>query len=78
MGRAKKLYRGFIKVLAASSGAILGVHAIDYEASMLPHDAVLAMRTGSTVDDYAGTIHAHPTLSKIVEAAFRDISDESA
>ncbi|MBX0349696.1 dihydrolipoyl dehydrogenase family protein [Haloarcula pellucida] len=75
MGRAKKLDHGFVKVLAAPDGEILGAHAIGYEASTLLHEAVLAMRTGVTVDDVAGTIHAHPTLSKVVEAAFRDVSN---
>ncbi|MFC6942800.1 dihydrolipoyl dehydrogenase [Salinirubellus sp. GCM10025818] len=73
MGRAKKLDHGFVKVLAASDGEILGAHAIGYEASTLLHEAVLAMRTGATVDDVAGAIHAHPTLSKVVEAAFQDV-----
>jgi dihydrolipoamide dehydrogenase len=31
------------------------------------------MRTGVTVDEVANAIHAHPTLSKIVESAFRDV-----
>jgi mycothione reductase len=75
MGRAKKLDHGFVKVLASPDGEILGAHAIGYEASTLLHEAVLAMRTGATVDDVAGTIHAHPTLSKVVEAAFRDVSN---
>lgn len=74
MGRAKKLEHGFVKVLAAPDGEILGAHAIGYEASTLLHEAVLAMRTGANVDDVAGTIHAHPTLSKVVEAAFQDVS----
>ena len=73
MGRAKKLEHGFVKVLAAPSGEILGAHALGYEASSLLHEAVLAMRTGATVDDVATTIHAHPTLSKVVEAAFQDV-----
>ena len=73
MGRAKKLDNGFVKVLAAPDGEILGAHAIGYEASTLLHEAVLAMRTGATVDDVAGAIHAHPTLSKVVEAAFQDV-----
>jgi len=33
------------------------------------------MRNGLTVDDVADTIHAHPTLSRVVEAAFRDVGD---
>ena len=75
MGRAKKLDDGFVKVLAAPDGEILGAHALGYEASTLLHEAVLAMRAGLTVDDVAGAIHAHPTLSKIVEAAFRDVAE---
>jgi dihydrolipoamide dehydrogenase len=73
MGRAKKLDHGFVKVLAALDGEILGAHAIGYEASTLLHEAVLAMRTGVTVEEVAGAIHAHPTLSRVVEAAFRDV-----
>jgi dihydrolipoamide dehydrogenase len=75
MGRAKKLEHGFVKVLAAPDGEILGAHAIGYEASTLLHEAVVAMRTGVTVDEVAGAIHAHPTLSKVVEAAFRDVAN---
>lgn len=75
MGRAMKLDHGFVKVLATPNGEILGSHAIGYEASTLLHEAVVAMRTGATVDDVAGTIHAHPTLSKVVEAAFRAVSE---
>ena len=72
MGRAKKLDRGFVKVLASPDGEILGAHAIGYEASALLHEAVIAMRTGASVGDVAGAIHAHPTLNRVVEAAFRD------
>ena len=75
MGRAKKLDHGFVKVLAAPDGEILGAHAIGYEASTLLHEAVLAMRTDVTVNDVAGAIHAHPTLSKVVEAAFKNVAE---
>ncbi|WP_136591555.1 dihydrolipoyl dehydrogenase family protein [Salinigranum halophilum] len=73
MGRAKKLDHGFVKVLASPDGEILGAHAIGYEASTLLHEVVVAMRAGLPVEAVAGTIHAHPTLSKIIEAAFRDV-----
>ena len=78
MGRAKKLDEGFVKVLAAPDGEILGTHVIGYEASTLLHEAVVAMRHGLGVDAVADTIHAHPTLSKVVEAAFRDVSTQLA
>ena len=74
MGRAKKLEDGFVKVLAAPDGEILGAHAIGYEASTLLHEAVLAMRTGISVGAVADTIHAHPTLSKVLQAAFEDVA----
>jgi dihydrolipoamide dehydrogenase len=45
---------------------------IGYEASTLLHEAVVAMRHGITVEEVADTIHAHPTLSKIVQSAFAD------
>ena len=73
MGRAKKLDHGFVKVLAAPDGELLGAHALGYEASTLLHEAVLAMRAGLNVETVADTIHAHPTLSKVVEAAFQDV-----
>ncbi|WP_424016345.1 dihydrolipoyl dehydrogenase (plasmid) [Halorientalis pallida] len=74
MGRAKKLDHGFVKVLAAPDGEILGTHALGYEASTMIHEVVVAMRAGSGhVDDITGTIHAHPTLNKVVEYAFDDV-----
>jgi dihydrolipoamide dehydrogenase len=74
MGRAKKLDAGFVKVLAAPDGEILGCHILGYEASVLLHEAVVAMRAGSgTVSDITDTIHAHPTLNKVVEYAFDDV-----
>jgi dihydrolipoamide dehydrogenase len=74
MGRAKKLQEGFVKLLAAPDGSLLGAHVFGYEASMLIHEPVVAMRHGLTVADLADTIHAHPTLSKVVEDAARDLA----
>jgi mycothione reductase len=76
MGRAKKLEDGFAKVLAAPDGELLGCHVIGYEASTLLHEAVVAMRNGVTVPELADTIHAHPTLNKVMLSAFRDVPPE--
>jgi mycothione reductase len=74
MGRAKKLDDGFVKVLAAPDGEILGCHMLGYEASTLLHEVVVAMRAGSGhVGDITDTIHAHPTLNKVVEYAFDNV-----
>jgi dihydrolipoamide dehydrogenase len=74
MGRAKKLDEGFVKVLAAPDGEILGCHALGYEASTMIHEVVVAMRAASgQVSDITGVIHAHPTLNKVVQYAFEDV-----
>ena len=77
MGRAKKLEEGFVKVLAAPDGEILGCHMLGYEASTMIHEVVVAMRSaGGTVSDVTGIIHAHPTLNKAVQYAFEAARDE--
>jgi len=77
MGRAKKLDEGFVKVLAAPDGEILGCHMLGYEASTMIHEVVVAMRAGSgDVTDITETIHAHPTLNKVVEYAFADATEQ--
>ena len=75
MGRAKKLDDGFVKVLATADGEILGAHALGYEASALLHEVVVAMRNDVTVAEMADTIHAHPTLNKVVESAFQNVGE---
>jgi len=75
MGRAKKLDHGFVKVLAAPDGEILGCHILGEEASTMIHESVVAMRSaGGTVADITGVIHAHPTLNKAVQYAYEDIT----
>ena len=74
MGRAKKLDTGFAKAIAAPDGEILGCHVVGESASTLVHEAVVAMHAGpGQVSDVADAIHAHPTLNKVMEAAFRDV-----
>src|SRR5262245_13911610 len=61
---------GWCKVIAASSGKILGVHIIGAHAADLIHEAALAMQLGATVAQVAEMIHAHPTLAEgFMEAA---------
>ncbi|MEY7849215.1 dihydrolipoyl dehydrogenase [Natrarchaeobius sp. A-rgal3] len=66
---------GFVKVLAAPDGEILGCHIVGPQASTLIQEVVVAMERGSgTVDDVAGSVHVHPALSEAVYAAFDDLS----
>jgi dihydrolipoamide dehydrogenase len=72
MSRALKIDEGLVKVLAAPDGEVLGCHLVGHEASMLVHEATLAVRNGLSVEDVAGTIHVHPAMNKVLETAFRN------
>jgi dihydrolipoamide dehydrogenase len=66
---------GFVKTVSdADSGDILGAHIVGAHASTLIHEAAVAIRTGATAMDIAGTVHAHPTLAEMMmesaEAAY--------
>jgi dihydrolipoamide dehydrogenase len=63
---------GFVRVLARrDNGRIVGIQAVGKHISELSGEMVLAIEMGARVEDLAGTIHAHPTMSEaIMEAGF--------
>jgi dihydrolipoamide dehydrogenase len=72
-GRALTLREtdGFVRIVGdADSGAVLGGEVVGPEASELIAEIGLAVETGATLADVAGTVHTHPTLSEsVMEAA---------
>lgn len=71
MGSAMGDPPGFVKVLVAPDGQILGTHVVGPYASQLIHEVCVAMRAGSgTVADIRDTIHVHPALNEVVARAF--------
>ncbi|MBS1265216.1 MAG: Dihydrolipoyl dehydrogenase [Acidimicrobiaceae bacterium] len=71
-GRAATLGSGdgFVTVVADGDGTVIGVQAVGAHVAELAGEAALAVETAATVEDLAGTIHAHPTLGEaIAEAA---------
>jgi dihydrolipoamide dehydrogenase len=67
LGRAQTYgsTEGLVKVVADRKyGEVLGVHVIGPGASDLIPEGVLAMRLEATLEEIAGTIHAHPTLGE--------------
>lgn len=71
-GRALSLLagEGFVKVIAeANTGYLIGAQIVGIEASNLIAEISLAMEMGSTLEDIAATIHAHPSLGEIVMEA---------
>jgi pyruvate/2-oxoglutarate dehydrogenase complex dihydrolipoamide dehydrogenase (E3) component len=58
---------GFIKIVAdPKTGEILGTAIIGPEASIIIHQATIAMYFRSTLSDYAKISHIHPSLAEIV------------
>ncbi len=56
---------GFVRVVARKSDhRILGIQAVGAHASELSAEFALALEMGAQLEDIAGTIHAHPTLSE--------------
>ena len=64
---------GFVRVVAdARNDLVLGIQAVGQGASELSAAFGLAIEMGATLQDVAGTIHAHPTLGEAFpEAAMK-------
>lgn len=61
---------GFVRVVArADNGLVLGIQAVGQGVSELSTGFGLAIEMGATLQDIAGTIHAHPTLGEAVQEA---------
>ena len=56
---------GFVRVVARKADhRIVGIQAVGSHVSELSGEFALALEMGSVLEDLAGTIHAHPTLSE--------------
>jgi hypothetical protein len=66
---------GFVRVVARSDDhRVLGVQAAGAHISELVGEFTLALEMGALLEDVAGTIHAHPTLTE----AFHEAGPERA
>ena len=63
-GIAKVVYR-------KDTGEVLGVHIIGLHASDLIHEASNAIATRQSVQSLAYLVHAHPTLSEVLDEAYK-------
>jgi dihydrolipoamide dehydrogenase len=71
MGLAIEDRNGFVKLLIdGHSNTILGCHILGTNASILIHEILVAMRTGSaSINSIRQTVHIHPSLSEVVQKA---------
>ena len=60
---------GYIKIVGAQDGTLLGVEIFGEEACDLIGEATLARATGLNIKDLAHAVHCHPTLSEIFQEA---------
>lgn len=63
-GLAKLIYR-------PDTGEILGVHILGLHAADLIHEASNAIAMGNTIKDIKFAVHAHPTLSEVLDELFK-------
>lgn len=63
-GLAKLIFR-------PDSGEILGVHILGMHAADLIHEASNAIALGTRVQDIKFAVHAHPTLSEVLDELFK-------
>ena len=71
-GRALTTHRaeGFVRVVAdADAHFVLGGQVVGPEASELVGELALAVELGARLEDIAGTVHTHPTLSEATREA---------
>ncbi|CAN4108887.1 unnamed protein product [Withania somnifera] len=63
-GLAKLIYR-------PDNGEILGVHIFGMHAADLIHEASNAIAMGTRIQDIKYAVHAHPTLSEVIDELFK-------
>lgn len=62
---------GYCKILAATSGLILGAHIFGAHSSDIIHEIAALMNMKASIEDLRNIIHAHPTLSEIIQTAIQ-------
>ncbi|KAJ9538334.1 hypothetical protein OSB04_031067 [Centaurea solstitialis] len=70
-GIAKMIYR-------PDNGEILGVHIFGMHAADLIHEASNAIALGTRIQDIKYAVHAHPTLSEVIDELFKSAKVISA
>ena len=79
-GRALTLdeREGFVRVVAdADTEFLLGAQIVGPEAAELVAEAGLGIELGARLEDIAGTVHTHPTLSEAVHEAAKAARGEA-
>ncbi|GAW79748.1 dihydrolipoamide dehydrogenase [Plasmodium gonderi] len=66
---------GMVKIIYKNdTKEILGVFIVGNYASIIIHEGVLAINMGLSVYDLAYMVHSHPTVSEVLDTAFKSIA----
>ena len=60
---------GYCKVIVDNNDKVLGAHILGAHASDLIHEITTAINLGASLDQLQSIIHAHPTLSEVLQSA---------
>lgn len=60
---------GYCKIIVSDDGTLLGAHIMGAHASDLIHELTAVMNAGGGLEMMQSVIHAHPTLSEVLQAA---------
>jgi len=63
---------GYCKLIVSESGAILGAHLMGAHASDLIHEIAAVMNLNGNLEQLQNVIHAHPTLSEVLQTALHN------
>ena len=62
--------------MADEEGTVVGFQAIGKHVAELAGEAALAIETALSIEDLAGTIHAHPTMGETIAEGALGLSGE--
>ena len=71
-----ELTEGFVKMLAAEDGRIIGVAIVGAEASNLIHEAIALVYFRATCHDVLNMPHLHPTLAEIITYPAEELCEQ--
>ena len=63
---------GYCKVIVNSDGKILGAHLMGAHASDIIHEIAAVMNMNGNLEQLQNVIHAHPTLSEVLQTALHN------
>ena len=60
---------GYCKIIVGADGKVLGAHIMGAHASDIIHEIAVIIKMGGTLEQMQSVIHAHPTLSEVLQSA---------